>query len=75
MQTVNLRTNKVNGNHVHCSLFMNGALLGQLVFDIGEYQIFGAALSLGATQTQGRLADNSDDKIFKQWTRRNTEVI
>ena len=48
------------GAHVHERLFVGPdkehlALAGTLVFDIGEWQLFGAALLLGAQQTQGNL--------------------
>ena len=49
------------GQHVHERVFVADgedktfALAGTLVFRIGEWQLFGAALGLGAANTQGRL--------------------
>jgi len=70
-QTVNLHVTFVGGEHVRCSLFMNGALCGRLTFRIGEYQIFGAALLMGSRLTKGHLEDVSDDSVFKKWAEEN----
>lgn len=49
------------GDHVHEKVFVGEeenqtfALTGSLVFNIGEWQEFGAALLLGAKQTNGRV--------------------
>ncbi len=70
-QKVNLRVDSVNDTHVHTTLFMNGAMCGSLVFCIGEYQIFAAALGIGAEHTQGHLVDNSDSRPFEVWAKRS----
>jgi hypothetical protein len=67
---VNLRVESVDGEHVFCTLFMNGANCGRLVLRIGEYQILAAALLLGSVQTKGHLVDESDDSRFKAWANR-----
>ena len=64
-QRLLLRVTHVNDEHVRCSLFMNGALCGQLCFRVGEYQIFGAALGLGAERTNGHLECDHDDEKFR----------
>lgn len=66
-QTVNLRVDYVNDQHVHCSLFMNGVNCGKLIFRTGEYQIFTAAIGLGCKQTNGHLIDKSDEEIFLKY--------
>lgn len=48
------------GDHVHTRLYMGEdkdhlALCGALTFRVGEWQLFGAALRLGADRTQGHL--------------------
>jgi hypothetical protein len=49
-----------NGDHVQQQVFVGEdedhlALAGTLMFRIGEWQLFGAALALGAKQTMGQL--------------------
>ena len=68
MQTVNLKVTSINDRHVFATLFMNGASLGHLIFDHGEYQIFSTVLLMGAKQTGGHIEDTSDYSIFKEWT-------
>lgn len=63
-QTVNLRVDSANSMHVHCSLFMNGALCGYLTFRVGDYQIFAALLGIGADHTNGQLRVQNDDRVF-----------
>ena len=48
------------GEHVHVHVFMGPntdhlASCGVLTFNVGEWQSFGAALGLGATQMHGNL--------------------
>lgn len=55
------------GNHVHTRVFVGPdhehlALAGQLCLDIGQWQLFGAALMLGAKRTQGQLKIESPDQ-------------
>ena len=66
---LNLRVDAVGGEHVHCTLFMNGGNCGTLCFRVGEYQLFGAALLMGADKTQGQLEAKSDDRVFKKWAK------
>jgi len=49
---------------------MNGSMLGTLVFNTGEYQIFSTALLLGANKTMGHLKDVSDESVFKEWVKK-----
>jgi hypothetical protein len=66
---LNLRVDEVAGDHVRCTLFMNRANCGDLCFRVGEYQLFGAALLMGADRTQGQLEAKSDDRVFKKWAK------
>lgn len=55
------------GEHVHEHVFVGPdrdhlALAGTLVMDIGQYQLFGAALLMGAKKTQGLLTVESEVK-------------
>ena len=59
-QRLHLRLDSVNHVHIRETLFFNGANCGQLCFNHGEYQIFGAALLLGAEQTRGNLEVTTD---------------
>jgi hypothetical protein len=52
---------------------MNGAMCGLVVFRIGEYQIFAAALGLGVAQTMGHLKDTSESKVFDEWAEREAK--
>ena len=59
MTVLKLRDEK-RGDHVHTTFFCgpdNQTLrnLGTLVMDVGEYQLIGAALLLGAEATHGHL--------------------
>jgi len=53
-------SSELKGNRVHERVFVGPdkdhlALAGRLVFEMGQWQLFGAALGLGAERTQGRL--------------------
>ena len=57
---------KRKGDHVHERVFAGTdadhlKLLGTLVMDVGEWQVFGAALMLGARQMHGQLTVESPD--------------
>lgn len=59
MMIIKLKAER-RGEHVHERVFVGAdeghlALAGVLVMDVGQWQIFGAALALGAAQTRGRL--------------------
>ena len=45
-----LQVNKSNPEHVHCTLFANGANCGQLTLTPEEYSAFGRVLLLGGGQ-------------------------
>ncbi len=54
------------GDHIHGRVFVGAdcdhlALAGKLTFRIGEWQLFGAALLLGAKQMQGYLTIECPD--------------
>lgn len=68
-QTLNLRVDSVDDEHVYCTLFINDAMLGTLTFYVGEYQIFATTLLLGVEHTHGHLVDESDDSVFIAWAR------
>lgn len=56
------------GDHIHTRVFIGEdvdhlALAGRLVFKVGEWQMFGAALLLGAQQTKGRLVVQHPDDL------------
>jgi hypothetical protein len=69
LNTATFRVDRVEGDHVHCTLFMNGASCGNLCFRVGEYQVFGAALLMGAEASGNHLAVYSDDAVFVKWAR------
>ena len=53
------------GDHIHERVFMGPdaehlALTGTLIMDVGQWQEFGAALLLGATQMHGNLTVRSE---------------
>ncbi len=54
------------GDHIHTRVFMGKdedhlKLTGTLVMDVGEWQLFGAALLIGADQTKGHLVIHYPD--------------
>ena len=58
---------KRKGDHVHTRVFMGEdldhlALCGTLVLYVGEWQIFGAALSMEAKETLGQLTFDAPDQ-------------
>ena len=66
---IKLRSER-RGAHVHELVFVGPdadhlALAGVLVFDVGQWQLFGAALKLGALQTHGHLwiVFEGDDEV------------
>lgn len=73
METVNLKVTSVNERHVFATLFMNGASLGHLIFDHGEYQIFSTIILMGVKQTSGHVQDISDYSVFEKWAQENAE--
>lgn len=73
-----LRIDNINPRHVHVSVFSdesvtnNGvfAHLGRLIMTVGEYQIFGCALGLGAKQMRGHFELMPEDPKFKEWAKK-----
>ena len=64
---IKLRSER-RGEHVHERVFVGPdedhlALAGTLVFDVGQWQEFGAALMLGAAQMHGNLVVSSPDDM------------
>ena len=56
------------GEHIHTRVLIGEdedhlARSGRLVFRIGEWQLFGAALLLGASQTKGHLTVQHPDDL------------
>jgi hypothetical protein len=59
---------EVRGNRVHSRVYIGPdgehlQLAGSLVLDVGEWQLLGAALLLGAAETWGRLAVEYPDDL------------
>jgi hypothetical protein len=60
-----------NEMHVCVNIFagrgLNSTLakLGDLCMDVGEYQVFFAALGMGAERTRGHMIFEMDDRIFR----------
>ncbi len=52
---IHLRLDHVDNSHIRETLFFDGANAGSLTMDHGQYQVFGAALLLGAKQMHGDL--------------------
>jgi hypothetical protein len=52
---------------------MNGASVGHLILEHGEYQIFAAALLMGTELTKGHLVDKSEDAVFVEWTKKEAK--
>ena len=66
---INIRSER-RGAHLHELVFVGPdtdhlALAGVLIFDVGEWQAFGAALGLGASQMhgQGRVMFEGDEEV------------
>lgn len=47
-------------DYIHETMIIDGREVGQLKLRIGEYQLFGAALGMGADQTRGHLKVTND---------------
>jgi len=60
MSRLHLRLDAVTPVHITQSVFFDGAHCGTLTLDHGQYQLFGAALLLGAECMQGRLTVETD---------------
>jgi hypothetical protein len=72
-----MRVDRVTADHVHETWFAgpaSGTLakIGCLCTTIGEYQIIGVALRLGAKHTMGALVVESDDRLFIEFTERES---
>ena len=55
-----LRLDSITPKHIVQTLFIDGRNCGTIVLDHGEYQLFGAALLLGAQQMKGHLVVEID---------------
>jgi len=69
-----VRVDSANTEHVRITLFAGEdtpALIGNLCMKVGEYQILGAALSLGAKATEGHLEVVHQDEFFRIFTERS----
>ena len=70
-----IRIDHINSKHVHCTFFSDQfhkgtfADLGKLIMNIGEYQIFSAALLIAAEQ-MGKLLKVTLDPKFDEWAKR-----
>lgn len=60
-----IRFDSWHGDHVRFSVFMNGALCGQLCMLVGEYQAFVASVLLGAEVIE-TFSVKSDDAEFSR---------
>jgi len=79
-----IRIDHIDSSHVHCTFFSDNSVtndktfanLGKLIMDIGEYQLFGCALGLGAERMKGRFILEPEDPKFKEWSEKeaNKEV-
>jgi hypothetical protein len=72
MTTVLKAKSVLKGKHVHTTYFIGNegqtlSNIGKLITTIGEWQIIGAALSIGADGTLGRLKviNCGDDDVIK----------
>ncbi len=57
---LHLRLDEVGDEFIVETLIVNGRVAGQITLKIGEYQLIGAALGMGADQTQGHLRVTHD---------------
>lgn len=69
MRTLKIRVDGADQRHVKITLFMGHqgrtlANVGSLTMTVGEYQIFGACMSIGAGQSAGQLVVSFDDEKF-----------
>lgn len=76
-----LRIDNINPRHVHLSIFSDESFtndgtfahLGKLIMTIGEYQLLGVALSLGADRMKGRFVLMPEDPKFMQWAEKEAK--
>lgn len=57
---LHLRLDDVGDEFIVESLIVDGRVAGRITLGIGEYQLIGAALGLGADQTKGQLKVTHD---------------
>jgi hypothetical protein len=79
MKTVVKLVSERHGEHVHDRVFIGPdvdhlALAGRLVFDVGQWQEFGAALLLGSRHMKGRMQVllEGDEEVADHEDRRDT---
>ena len=67
---VTVRVDNANRQHVRATIFAGRgtlAYLGTLTMAVAEYQLIGAALTMGAEQTKGQLQVKHEDQVFKDF--------
>lgn len=62
---VYLRIDKINPVHVHCTLFMHHAMIGNLVFLIEEYKMISVMMGIGADAMKRDVVFKTDDERFQ----------
>lgn len=75
--TIKVRVDSANEEHVRVTLFAGNtgqtlANIGQLCLSVGQYQLFGCALAMGAEQMKRHLTVETDEDAFKLWAERKT---
>ena len=70
-----MRVDSANEHHITQTWFAGEqgktlASIGTLTTTVGEYQIIGAAMLMGAKQTKGHLIVINDDKAFVEFSNR-----
>lgn len=66
--TIKIRVDSANAEHVRVTVFAGEntlANVGSLCLRVGKYQLFGAALAMGAERTNGALTIVHDDSKFR----------
>ena len=81
MVTLKLRVDKVVGDQVHETWFIGVDKdhlqnAGRIIYQVGEYQIIGAALLLGIDIVNAnfrRIEFINDDQKYTEWSKRGEE--
>ncbi|MBU0977367.1 MAG: hypothetical protein KKD18_03045 [Nanoarchaeota archaeon] len=81
MTILKMRVDKVKGHKVYETWLVGTDFdhlrkVGSLVFEIGEYQIIGATLLIGAKTVNKdftRLEIVNDETVFRQWAEREAK--
>lgn len=65
MQSLTVKVTKaIPKSHVHCSIFMNKALNGKLIFTIDEYKVFRLVMSRGCMYSNADVELSLEDNKF-----------